>query len=193
MGPAMNKALEELRGEVTATAVAEKFGIDVRGRPTTITLRGQARAKDGRIHTDSKDKLITFLIYLNPGWVARTGGGCLRLLRSASDIDDYETEIPARMGALAAFACAPNAYHGHLPFEGRRRSIQLNWVVNEAAADRTLTRHRRSAFWKKLNPFKSETGVNGYVKPRIFGERARGAETGTGGESTVVCPCFGVG
>lgn len=153
MGRAMNEALEELGSEATAVAVAEKFGIDLRGRPTTITLRGQARAKDGRVHTDSKDKLITLLIYLNPGWAEDTGGGCLRLLRSESDLEDYETEVPARMGALVAFACTPNAWHGHLPYVGRRRSIQLNWVEDEVAANRTRTLHRRSAFWKRLNPF----------------------------------------
>ena len=153
-GPAMNEALDELRGERTMAAVAEKFGIDLRGRPTTITLRGQARAKDGRIHTDSRDKLVTLLIYLNSGWTTETGGGCLRLLRSASDIEDYETEVPARMGTLVAFACTPDAWHGHLPYVGRRRSIQLNWVVDKDAAERTRSRHLRSAFWKKLNPFK---------------------------------------
>ncbi|MCY4481059.1 MAG: 2OG-Fe(II) oxygenase [Rhodospirillales bacterium] len=153
LGPAMCEALDELRGEAAALAVAEKFGIDLRDRPTTITLRGQARAKDGRIHADSKDKLVTLLIYLNPGWAAETGSGCLRLLRSATEIEDYETEVPARMGTLVAFPCAPNAWHGHLPYVGQRRSIQLNWVVDEGAAERTRTRHLRSALWKRVNPF----------------------------------------
>ena len=161
VGPAMKAALEELQGDATAAAVAEKFGMDLRGRPTTITLRGQSRAKDGRIHTDSRDKLVTLLIYLNPGWAVESGGGCLRLLRSATDIDDYETEVPAWMGTLVAFACIPDAWHGHLPYVGRRRSIQLNWVVDEAAAERTRTRHRRSAFWKSLNPFGSRAAVRG--------------------------------
>lgn len=152
-GPAMCEALEELRGEAMAGAVAEKFGIDLRGRPTTITLRGQARAKDGRIHSDSQDKLVTLLIYLNPGWVADTGSGCLRLLRSATEIEDYAAEVPARMGTLVAFPCTPNAWHGHLPYVGQRRSIQLNWVVDEAAVERTRTRHLRSALWKRVNPF----------------------------------------
>ena len=153
LGPAMHKALEELRGGATTMAVADKFGLDLSGRPTTITLRGQARAKDGAIHTDSKDKLVTMLIYLNLDWTAETGGGCLRLLHSARDIDDYETEVPARMGTLVAFTCTPNAWHGHLPYMGQRRSIQLNWMVDEAAARRTRTRHRRAALWKRVNPF----------------------------------------
>ena len=151
-GPAMIAAIEELRGEAMTTAVAEKFGVDLRGRPTTVTLRGRCRARDGRIHADSRDKLVTLLIYLNPGWSERTGGGCLRMLRSASDIDDHETEVPARMGTLVAFPCLPNAWHGHRPFEGRRRSIQLNWVTDTAAAERSRSRHRWSALWKKLNP-----------------------------------------
>ena len=47
MGPVMDETLEELRAE--AAADAETFGIDLRGRPTTMTLSGQARAKDGRL------------------------------------------------------------------------------------------------------------------------------------------------
>ena len=151
-GPEMGAAIEELRGAETATAVAGKFGIDLADRPTTVTLRGQCRTKDGKIHTDSKDKLVTLLVYLNPGWSSGGGGGNLRMPRSGSDIDDYATEAPARMGVLVAFLCTPEAWHGHKPFAGRRRSIQLNWVTDETAVERTRRRHRRSAFWKRINP-----------------------------------------
>jgi len=151
-GLAMNAAIEELRGTAMTEAVAEKFGVDLHGRPTTATLRGWCRTKDGGIHTDSKDKLVTLLIYLNSGWSEETGGGCLRILRSRSDIDDYATEVPARMGTLVVFPCAPNAWHGHKRFEGQRRSIQVNWVTDHKAVERTRNRHRRSALWKNLNP-----------------------------------------
>ena len=160
-GPAMIAAMEELRGEAMTAAFAEKFGLDLGGRPTTITLRGRCRAKDGRIHADSRDKLVTALIYLNPGWSEKTGGGCLRMLRSASDIDDYATEVPARMGTLVAFPCLPNAWHGHKPFEGERRSIQLNWVTDGTAAERARNRHRWSALWKKLDSFRSRSDLAG--------------------------------
>ena len=152
---AMSAMLDELRGEAMTAAVAEAFGIDLYRRPTTITLRGWCRIKDGGIHTDSKDKLMTLLVYLNSGWSEETDGGCLRILRSRSDIEDYETEIPARMGTLVAFPCTPNAWHGHKPFEGQRRSVQLNWVRDHEAVERTRNRHRRSAVWKTLNPFRS--------------------------------------
>ena len=151
-GLAMSAAIEELRGKAMTEAVAEKFGIDLDGRPTTTTLRGWCRAKDGGIHTDSKDKLVTLLLYLNSGWSEETGGGCLRILRSRSDVDDYATEVPARMGTLVIFPCTPNAWHGHKPFEGQRRSIQINWVTDHEAVKRTRNRHRRSALWKNLNP-----------------------------------------
>ena len=181
-GPAMIAAIEELHGEAMTTAVAEKFGVDLHGRPTTITLRGRCRAKDGRIHADSRDKLVTLLIYLNFDWSENTGGGCLRMLRSASDIDDHETEVPARMGTLVAFPCLPNAWHGHRPFEGRRRSIQLNWVTDATAAERSRNRHRWSALWKKLNP----------VTPgRSFRQARPPASTIDGGKAggTPALPC----
>lgn len=179
-GPAMITAMEELRGEATTAAFAEKFGLDLGGHRTTITLRGQCRAKDGRIHTDSRDKLVTVLIYLNPDWSEKTGGGCLRMLRSASDIDDYATEVPARMGTLVAFPCLPNAWHGHKPFEGERRSIQLNWVTDDAAAERARNRHRRSALWKKFNSL-----ISGNAEGR---RTVRAAETGAAPESTPRLP-----
>ena len=58
-----------------------------------ITVRGQSDGKDGRIHTDSATKLITVLLYLNPGWEAAAGR--LRLLRGADDLDDYAAEVAA--------------------------------------------------------------------------------------------------
>jgi hypothetical protein len=37
-----------------------KFSIDLTGRPTMITVRGRcSKEKDGKIHTDSKTKIIT--------------------------------------------------------------------------------------------------------------------------------------
>ena len=58
-GAAFAALIEELRTPEIETAFAEKFDIDLAGRPTMITVRGQCRAKDGRIHTDTEDKLIT--------------------------------------------------------------------------------------------------------------------------------------
>ena len=151
-GPAMQALIDELQGDAMRAAFAEKFGIDLTDRPTTFTLRGMSREKDGRIHTDSKTKLITVLIYLNADWQDGAEGGKLRMLRSPSDLEDYVAEVSPDFGTMVAFKCVENAWHGHKPFVGQRRSIQLNWVVSEEAVAASRSRHRISAFFKKLLP-----------------------------------------
>jgi SM-20-related protein len=64
-GPAFGDFVAELQGPALREAFAAKFDIDLAGRPTMITVRGEARAADGRIHTDTATKLITVLIYMN--------------------------------------------------------------------------------------------------------------------------------
>jgi hypothetical protein len=149
-GPAFARLLAELRGPELREAVAEKFGIDLEERPTMVTVRGQARAKDGRIHTDTATKIVTVLLYLNPGW--NDEGGRLRLLRSSSSLDDYFAEIPPEAGTAVFFRCTRNAWHGHTPYVGQRRAIQLNWVTDESVVRHEERRHRFSARLKKWLP-----------------------------------------
>lgn len=152
-GPAFEKLTNELLSDEVGQAFGEYFGIDLSNRPTTLTVRGRSRAsRDGRIHLDSKTKLITVLIFMNRHW--EDPGGRLRLLRSADDINDVVVEIPPEDGLMAAFRCRKNAWHGHLPYEGERRTLQLNWVVDEAAARRSERRHGLSSFFKRLTSFR---------------------------------------
>jgi hypothetical protein len=150
-GPAFTALLEELQNPAVTAAFAAKFGLDLSGRPTMITLRGRSRAKDGAIHTDSKSKLVTALIYLNSAW--EPDGGRLRMLNGPDDLDDYAAEVPPEAGTLVAFRCTPEAWHGHKPFVGQRRSIQLNWLVDERVLKRELKRHAFSAWIKRLLRF----------------------------------------
>jgi hypothetical protein len=150
-GPLFERLCAELRGDEVRAAFAEKFHMDLDERPTTLTVRGYCRPKDGQIHVDSKSKLITVLLYLNEPWQA--DGGRLRLLRSGSNLDDAFAEVCPHSGTLLAFRNGPNAWHGHAPFDGVRRVLQLNYVTDEAAAKRSERRHGLSAFWKRLNPF----------------------------------------
>ena len=76
-----------------SAALGEKLGLPLSDHPTMITVRGLARATDGKIHTDSGGKLATVLLYINDGWNAE--GGRLRLLRSAGDLDDYAKWLAA--------------------------------------------------------------------------------------------------
>ncbi|MFQ5954755.1 MAG: 2OG-Fe(II) oxygenase [Kiloniellales bacterium] len=147
-GPDFAALIDELDSAETRAALEDKFDIDLSARPIMCTVRGRCRAADGRIHADSASKILTVLIYLNPAWSAE--GGRLRLLRSAHDIEDYAAEITPEPGTLLAFRCTGNAWHGHKPFEGERRSIQLNWVTSRAVVWREQWRHRLSARVKRL-------------------------------------------
>jgi SM-20-related protein len=143
----------DLTGPALGKEVAEKFSVDLAGRPTLLTVRGFGDAKDGRIHTDSASKLITLLLYLNPVWTAREGR--LRLLRGPDDIEDCAREVAPLAGTMLAFRRTARSFHGHYPHLGERRSLQLNWVTDCRVVRRELTRHRWSARLKSANPFRS--------------------------------------
>ena len=145
-GPAFASLLKTLTGPEMRAAFEEKFDIDLTGRPTMITARGRCGTRDGNIHTDAVTKIITVLLYMNPRW--EEAGGCLRLLRSPSDIEDVLVEVPPVEGTLVAFRRSDNSYHGHKPFIGPRRVIQLNWVTDHGTVGREILRHRASAWVK---------------------------------------------
>lgn len=144
--------IDDLNSAEMREAFEEKFQMSLQDRPTMITVRGKCGAKDGKIHTDSKTKLITVLIYMNPSW--EESGGRLRLLRSGDNLEDVITEVPPLEGTLIAFRRTDNSWHGHKPFVGPRRVIQFNWVSSADVVRREQRRHRISAFFKKLTaPF----------------------------------------
>jgi hypothetical protein len=152
-GPLFGRLVRELQSEEVARAFSEKFGVNLVGRPQMITVRGRCAAKDGRIHTDSKTKLITVLIYFNDQWEA--AGGRLRLLRSPTDLNDMIGEAPPDSGTMIAFRRSEKSYHGHEPYEGVRRYVMVNWMTSDFAARRELFRHRLSARAKQaLSLFK---------------------------------------
>jgi SM-20-related protein len=146
-GPGFQKLLDELRGPAFQEACEEKFGIDLSGRASMITVRGRCGTRDGNIHTDAVSKIITVLIYMNPTW--EQAGGCLRLLRSPTDLEDVIVEIPPIEGTLLAFRRSDNSWHGHKLFVGPRRVIQFNWVTTAGVERREVFRHRVSAWMKK--------------------------------------------
>ncbi len=147
-GPAFREFVNELESAEFRDAFEEKFKINLAGRPTTVTVRGQCAGRDGRIHTDSRNKLITVLIYMNSSWEA--SGGRLRLLRSGTDLDDIITEVPPIDGTMLAFRRADNSWHGHKPFVGPRRVIQFNWVASDNDQRVVMLRHFVSATAKRM-------------------------------------------
>lgn len=147
-GPAFAGLLDALTGPAMARILGEKFGLDLGCCARMVGVRGRARARDGRIHTDTADKLVTVLLYLNQGW--EPGGGRLRLLRGPDDLGDYAAEVAPDCGTLVAFRVGERSWHGHHPFEGERRSVMVNWMRSPAAAGRETARHRLSARVKRL-------------------------------------------
>jgi len=150
-GSVFSRLVAALTGPALRSAVEEKFGLDLGGRPTMVTVRGWSDGKDGRIHTDSESKIITLLLYLNLAWECPEGR--LRLLRGPDDIDDYAREVVPLAGTMLAFRRSDRSFHGHRPFLGPRRALQLNWVRDHGVVRRELGRHRWSARLKALNPF----------------------------------------
>ncbi|MDC1527746.1 2OG-Fe(II) oxygenase [Gammaproteobacteria bacterium] len=146
-GARFNELLEELNGSAFRDIISEKLQLDLHDRPMVITLRGISRAKDGRIHTDSKSKMATILIYFNEPWTAESGK--LRVLES-ENMDDYVTEIAPDAGAMIAFKVTENCWHGYPAFEGTRQSIQINFVEDDKAANKHGRRHGWTAKLKKL-------------------------------------------
>ena len=148
VGQGLTALIDELNGPAFRAAVEAKFGLDLSGAPTMFTLRGRCDARDGRIHTDSKKKLITVLLYLNDAeWEAE--GGRLRLLRDGETLNDTVAEISPQFGNLLVFKRSNNSWHGHEPYVGPRRVLQMNWVVSDSVAAWEQWRHKVSAAFKR--------------------------------------------
>ena len=145
---AFKALMDELEGSAFRTAVERKFTIDLSGRPTMYTVRGFVSDRDGQIHTDSKTKIVTVLLYLNEGWEA--DGGRLRLLRSKAGLDDPVAEVSPNGGTLLVFKRSDNSWHGHKTFKGQRRAIQMNWVTSADVVASEQRRHTFSTRVKKL-------------------------------------------
>lgn len=151
-GPSFADLIADIRSARLEEIMEEKLGVPLAGRPLMITVRGRCHRRDGRIHTDSEDKVVTCLLYLNDrSW--QSPAGRLRLLNSGTDLEDVIAEVPPEGGTLVAFRRTDNSWHGHHPFEGERRYVMFNWLTSNVAHARNLGRHKLSARVKRLNPF----------------------------------------
>lgn len=146
-GPSFEALIEELNGPAFRQQISNKLALDLTTLPMIVTLRGISRPKDGRIHTDSKSKIATILIYFNDDWTAETGR--LRVLNS-NDMDDVAAEIAPNAGTLLAFRVTDNCWHGYPAYDGVRRSIQINFVADDSAVKKHHNRHGFTAKVKGL-------------------------------------------
>ncbi len=148
-GASFDALIEELNGQEFRQQVSQKLDVDLQTLPMIVTLRGISRPKDGRIHTDSKSKIATILIYFNEPWSSETGK--LRVLRS-KNMDDMAAELTPNAGSMLAFKVTDNCWHGYPAFAGVRRSIQINFVADAAAVKK---HHNRHGFTAKLKGLKT--------------------------------------
>lgn len=149
-GPSINALIGDLASPGFAEAIGERLGIPNLGQyPTLVTLCRSLNKRHGTIHTDSVSKVATALLYLNPQW-PDTSDGCLRFLHRIDDIDAIVApELKPLYGELAVFKRADNSFHGHLPYAGERRVIQVAWLVSEDAKLRKTRRGRLSRTFKR--------------------------------------------
>ncbi len=149
-GESINQLIADITSRAFADAIGARLGIDDLARyPTLVTICRLLNARHGTIHTDSRSKVVTALVYFSDTWPA-TSGGCLRFLRRIDDIDSVVAEVKPLFGNLIAFRRADNSFHGHLPFEGERPVIQVAWLTSDDEKRRKTRRGRVSRLVKKL-------------------------------------------
>jgi hypothetical protein len=94
--------------------------------------------------------VATALLYLNNLW-PDTSDGCLRFLGSIDSIDSMiAPELKPLYGEFAVFKRCENSFHGHLPYEGERRVIQVAWLTSEEEKLRKTKRGKFARAFKKL-------------------------------------------
>ena len=146
-GPAFAALLDELQGDAFRSVIAEKFDLSLDGLDIKINLRGHARKSDGNIHTDTPTKAVTVLLSFNEEQEEASSKTGLRILNNSSDLDNYVAEVPPLLGNMLAFRVTPDCWHGHKPFEGERKSLQLNYL---SGLERTKKHEGTRRFFRHL-------------------------------------------
>lgn len=151
---AFRDLIAEIKGPEMSAALSEKFGTDFGKFPRFITIRKVSATHEGRIHCNSESKVMSLLLYLNDGWSSPDGR--LRVLRSQDSFDDYAEEIDPKTGTMFAFMRSDHSWHGHKPFVGERRVVQVAWLRSQDDVERKSKRHHMSGFFKNLFARKPE-------------------------------------
>ena len=149
MNEPFKNLIEELEGPELTDELSSKFGQDLHAFPRLTTIRKISQLKDGGIHTDGKSKVMTLLLYMNDEWRPNREGR-LRVLYNGREFEPFATEIPPTMGTVFAFLRADNSWHGHLPFAGERRVVQVAWIRDAAELERKKKRNKTAQFVKSI-------------------------------------------
>ena len=150
-GPSVNRLVAEITSPAFADALGERLGVPGMSKlPALVTLCSRLNRRHGTIHTDSRSKVLTTLVYLNTDW-PHGSPGCLRFLERIDDIESLVApELLPVYGNLAAFKRADNSFHGHLPHEGERMVVQIAWLTSQEELLRKQKRGRFTHWFKRL-------------------------------------------
>ncbi|MBL8805540.1 MAG: hypothetical protein JNN22_01735 [Rhodospirillales bacterium] len=119
--------IEQFEADEFREAVEIKFQLDLRYRRTVFCLTDRCRGP-WPIHVNPPPNVVSVLFYPNiPTDDGEGDAAGVRFTRSQASIEDFVTEIPPLGGALAAFRCRPNAWHGRAPHFGRRLQLEMSW------------------------------------------------------------------
>jgi SM-20-related protein len=146
---AFKELIDELEGPELTEALSKKFGRDLHAFPRLTTIRKISQAKDGRIHTDGPSKVMTLLVYMNDEW-GGDDGGRLRVLYDGENFEPFKVEVPPTMGTVFAFLRSDNSWHGHKPFAGERRVVQVAWITDAKEIERKRKRNGVAQFFKGI-------------------------------------------
>ncbi|GGC83933.1 2OG-Fe(II) oxygenase [Chelatococcus reniformis] len=138
--------IDELESDELTRVISEKWGQDLTTFPRLTTIMKKSQPKYGAIHTDGPSKVMTMLVYMNDAWNAGDGGR-LRVLYDGQNFEPYKVEVPPVMGTVFGFLRADNSWHGHRPFVGERRVVQIAWIRD---ADELERKKRRNSFAQRL-------------------------------------------
>jgi hypothetical protein len=141
--------IEELEGPELTEALSQKFGRNLHPHPRLTTIMQRSQAKYGAIHTDSASKVMTMLVYMNDTWETDQGGR-LRVLYDDTRYEPYALEVPPTMGHIFGFLRSDRSWHGHKPFTGERKVVQVAWVKDRAELDRKKKRNAVAQIFKAI-------------------------------------------
>lgn len=141
--------IDELESPEFTEEISRKWGKDMHPYPRLTTIMKRSQPKYGAIHTDGPSKVMTMLVYMNDDW-GQDDGGRLRVLYDGERFEPYAVEVPPVMGTVFGFLRSDNSWHGHRPFVGERKVVQIAWVTNAEELERKKRHNKMAQFFKGL-------------------------------------------
>jgi hypothetical protein len=148
-GPHFGAVVDDLLSVRFRQIVETKFDMDLSRRPPVVLMMGNTTGhyNEGFAHTDSKHKIVTVIVGFSREWPWVRGR--LRVLNSA-DREDAAFEFPPEFGKMLMFRVDDRSWHGFLPQEGPRMSLQLCYCDSPAYVRSEYLRHGVSAVAKSV-------------------------------------------